>query len=38
MTMAWVPKVKYKNDLIFIFMNFNENSRNTIEKAENING
>ena len=34
MAMTWVLKVKFKNDLIFIFMKFNEISRNMIDKAE----
>ena len=32
------PKVSYKNNLVFIFMNFNGNFRNRNEKVEKLNG
>ena len=32
------PKVSYKNNLIFNFMNFNGNFRNRNEKVEKLNG
>ena len=36
--MHWDPIVSYKNDLIFNFMNFNENFINRNENVEKLNG
>ena len=37
MAMYYDPKVSYKNDLVFNFMNFNENFINMNEKFEKLN-
>ena len=36
MAMFYEPKVSYKNDLIFNFMNFHENFINRNEKVQNL--
>ena len=38
MTMYYDPKVGYKNNLMFNFMNFNEHLKKWTEKVKNFNG